>query len=108
MTSTLKHICTSGFRRLSLRGTLQLTKGVFISLTVLGAPWSACAATPPNYEEHIKPIFREHCLKCHGEDEQKADLNLGSFATVSKGGSGALAACCPRPFLDHLSAWPCP
>lgn len=40
------------------------------------------------YDEHIKPIFREHCLKCHGEDEQKADLNLASFADVVKGGSG--------------------
>ena len=40
------------------------------------------------YDEHIKPIFREHCLKCHGEDEQKADLNLANFSAVIKGGSG--------------------
>lgn len=91
MTSRFKHTCAAGFRRPSLRGTPQLAKGVFISLALLGSAWSACAATPPNYEEHIKPIFREHCLKCHGEDEQKADLNLGSFATVSKGGSGGPA-----------------
>lgn len=32
------------------------------------------------FEDHIKPIFREHCLKCYGEDEQKADLNLQTFA----------------------------
>lgn len=41
-----------------------------------------------NYEEHIKPIFRQHCLKCHGDDKQKADLNLQSFAGALKGGSG--------------------
>jgi hypothetical protein len=41
-----------------------------------------------NFEEHIKPIFREHCLKCHGEDVQKADLNLQTHATALKGGSG--------------------
>lgn len=44
-----------------------------------------------NFEEHIKPIFREHCLKCHGEDEQKADLNLQTHASALKGGSGGAA-----------------
>lgn len=70
---------------------LRSAPGVFITLVGLTNPWHAAAEAPPNYEEHIKPIFREHCLKCHGEDEQKADLNLGSFATVSKGGSGGPA-----------------
>ena len=42
------------------------------------------------YEQHIKPIFREHCLKCHGEDEQKADLNLQTHVTALKGGSGGV------------------
>lgn len=40
------------------------------------------------YDENIKPIFREHCLKCHGDDEQKADLNLANFTATLKGGSG--------------------
>ncbi len=55
------------------------------------APQEPLAAEAPNYEDHIKPIFREHCLKCHGEDEQKADLNLSSFAALNKGGSGGAA-----------------
>jgi hypothetical protein len=44
-----------------------------------------------NYDEHIKPIFRQHCLKCHGDDQQKAGLNLQSFEAVLKGGSGGKA-----------------
>jgi mono/diheme cytochrome c family protein len=44
-----------------------------------------------NYDEHIKPIFRQHCLKCHGEDKHKADLNLQSYTTAMKGGSGGPA-----------------
>lgn len=40
------------------------------------------------YEDHIKPIFRQHCLKCHGEDKQKADLNLQTFVDLMKGSSG--------------------
>ncbi|MFZ2277571.1 MAG: c-type cytochrome domain-containing protein [Prosthecobacter sp.] len=58
---------------------------------------SALAADPViTYDEHIKPIFREHCLKCHGDDEQKADLNLANFTAVLKGGSGDKAVIAGR------------
>ena len=58
---------------------------------------TASAADPViTYDEHIKPIFREHCLKCHGEDEQKADLNLANFTAVLKGGSGDKAVIAGR------------
>jgi WD40 repeat protein len=49
-----------------------------------------------NYEEHIKPIFRQHCLSCHGDDKEKADLNLQSYATTLKGGSGGVAVVAGR------------
>jgi mono/diheme cytochrome c family protein len=53
------------------------------------ASWTVAAEpVAVNFEEHIKPIFREHCLKCHGEDEQKADLSLQTQASALKGGSG--------------------
>lgn len=48
----------------------------------------AGSAAPVSYETDIKPIFRRHCLKCHGDDTQKADLNLQSYASTMKGGSG--------------------
>ncbi|MFN0080491.1 MAG: c-type cytochrome domain-containing protein [Prosthecobacter sp.] len=54
------------------------------------------------YDEHIKPIFREHCLKCHGEDEQKADLNLANFTAVLKGGSGDKAVVAGRASTSLL------
>lgn len=73
-------------------------------LTLLRCLLPSCAAAepPPNYEEHIKPIFREHCLKCHGEDEHKADLSLDSFTSVSKGGSGGPAVTPGRPSTSLL------
>ena len=37
---------------------------------------------PPNYNDHIKPIVRQHCLKCHGDDKQKADINLQIYASL--------------------------
>lgn len=45
-------------------------------------------APPPNFIEHIKPILKQHCLKCHGEDKQEADLNLQNYDSLRQGGSG--------------------
>jgi hypothetical protein len=56
-------------------------------MLVLASSASAADKAPITYDEHIRPIFRQHCFKCHGEDEQKADLNLSLFAAVVKGGS---------------------
>ena len=42
-----------------------------------------------NFEEHIKPIFREHCAACHSESDKESDLALDSYgATLSGGSSG--------------------
>ena len=40
----------------------------------------------PNFDEHVKPILKQHCLKCHGDDKQEADLNLQSFVSLLRGG----------------------
>ncbi|MEZ6122636.1 MAG: c-type cytochrome domain-containing protein [Planctomycetaceae bacterium] len=40
------------------------------------------------YNVHIKPILRQYCLKCHGDDRQEADLNLQQYGAVLRGGSG--------------------
>ena len=61
-----------------------------LSLMLLPA-LRAAESDAVNFEEHIKPIFREHCLKCHGEDEQKGDLNLQTHASALKGGTGGAA-----------------
>jgi hypothetical protein len=41
----------------------------------------------PNFSDHIKPILRRHCLKCHGDDKQEADINLQGYSSLLKGGS---------------------
>lgn len=40
------------------------------------------------YDEHIAPIFREHCLSCHNQNEAKSDLALDSYARTMAGGAG--------------------
>jgi len=62
---------------------------VLYSVLLLVPALSLCAADEPvNYAGHVKPIFRQHCLKCHGEDNQEAGINLQNYAALLKGGSG--------------------
>ena len=74
---------------------------ILLFLIALALPAAATAA-PPNYEEHIKPLFRAHCLKCHNADEANADLNLASYAAVLKGGSSGEVVKPGRPESSQL------
>ena len=39
------------------------------------------------YDDHVKPIFREHCFNCHNQEGKKGGLALDSFAKIQEGGS---------------------
>ncbi|MBM4013561.1 MAG: DUF1549 domain-containing protein, partial [Planctomycetes bacterium] len=46
-------------------------------------------ATPrpdDSFETAIRPLFHQHCVKCHGPDRQKASLRLDSPEGITKGG----------------------
>ena len=75
-----------------------------IALTLIAFTSAAFAddKTPVNYNDHIKPIFRQHCLKCHGDDQQKAGLNLQNFEAALKGGSGGKAVVAGRASASLL------
>lgn len=71
---------------------------LFVLASLLVAASAVSAADPVvTYDEHIKPIFRENCLKCHGEDQQKAGFNFSTYEAVLKGGNGGQAVVAGRP-----------
>src|ERR1700678_796932 len=44
-------------------------------------------ATPGSfYTVRVAPLFTQHCISCHGEGRQKAELRLDSFAFSMRGG----------------------
>src|SRR5262245_22761575 len=48
------------------------------------------SATPQpriTYDEHVRPIFREHCFSCHSADKQESGLALDNYAKAMAGGS---------------------
>ncbi len=40
------------------------------------------------FQEHVLPIFREHCNTCHSADQAKGGLALDTFAATMRGGAG--------------------
>jgi len=64
-----------------------------IALAGLAASsWLATARgadPPPNFDEHVLPIFREKCCSCHNPDKKAGGLDLSSWGqAMAGGGSG--------------------
>ena len=63
---------------------------------------SAAAALPPDHAEkmvrglelfhrEIAPLFKEHCIRCHGGEKIKGDLDMATREGLLKGGGEGLA-----------------
>lgn len=68
----------------------SVLRAAVISL-MLVSPFSTCTAAAADdaerfFENEIRPLLATHCLECHGEQEQLADLRLDSRDAVLKGG----------------------
>jgi hypothetical protein len=59
-----------------------------ISFLLLGLLTTGAAGADEKitFEDHVLPIFKNHCLKCHNADKQRGDLDLSTFAATLKGG----------------------
>lgn len=65
------------------------------SFLTLGAGALLAVASPAvaqkvTFDEHILPVFKNQCLKCHNPDKPKADLDLSTYSATMKGGSSGL------------------
>ena len=43
------------------------------------------AASEETFREEILPVFKEHCLRCHGEELMVKELDLSRLSSVLKG-----------------------
>ena len=48
------------------------------------------------------PIVKQHCVNCHGNDKQKGDLNLATYAALQKGGSSGAVVMPGNPDKSRL------
>ena len=58
-----------------------------VALALSGSSFASEKEKVITFANDIKPILQKYCLKCHGNDEQNADLNLQNYATLLQGGS---------------------
>lgn len=52
----------------------------------------AAAQEKITFDAHVLPIFQQACLNCHNPDKTKGGLDLSSYSTTMKGGSGGRIA----------------
>jgi mono/diheme cytochrome c family protein len=84
--------------RLRLRPGPALRSFVFGALLVVGflsAPTPVTGQTAPkvDFERQVRPLFRVHCVKCHGPNKQRGALRLDRREWAAKGGESG------RPIL---------
>ncbi|MFO0938122.1 MAG: c-type cytochrome domain-containing protein, partial [Gemmataceae bacterium] len=59
--------------------------------TVLAVPAYLFAdGKKPTFEEDVAPILKQHCNGCHGNEKQRADLNLATYGKLMEGGSSGV------------------
>lgn len=61
--------------------------GIGVAALQVGFITEASAQEKINYQDHIVPIFRNNCFKCHSQDASKGDLDLSTFGAALRGGS---------------------
>lgn len=62
--------------------------------------WGLCLiskiqAQEVNFSEEVEPLFRENCIRCHGEDKTKSGLRLDQRVAMLRGGDSGLATIVP-------------
>lgn len=73
---------------------LGLPVGAWVALATAGAalvPRTASAGERrdrggPRFDDGVAAVFRRRCVRCHGPDDQNADLRLDSYDAVMRGG----------------------
>src|SRR5262245_52764818 len=74
--------------------------------TILGLPATnssaADAPRPVNYVEHVQPMLKEHCGKCHGETIHKSGLDFSNYPSALKGSNGGPVVVAGRPTRSRL------
>lgn len=68
----------------------NLTK--FLVVMLLGTFTAVYGQEAPvekiTFDDHIKPIFREHCTSCHHAQDKSSGLALDTYGATLEGGSG--------------------
>ncbi len=68
-----------------MKKSIALLVAGSLCVAVIARQAPSGGAKAPTFEADVLPIFAASCVRCHGE-KHRADLDLRSFASLSKGG----------------------
>ncbi|MCH7813040.1 MAG: hypothetical protein IID40_03370, partial [Planctomycetes bacterium] len=54
------------------------------------------------YQDHVRPIFANHCLNCHNPDKRRGGLILATYLGVREGSSGGVVVVAGDPDQSRL------
>ena len=57
---------------------------IHLAICLLFGTAALHAGPEEEYRDQIVPILKRHCYDCHGNDKQKGDLNLETFAELAQ------------------------
>ena len=67
------------------------TQQILPALILFFLPWCPCAADEDYFEQHVRPILTNRCLKCHGGVKSAGGLSLDSAKGWREGGESGPA-----------------
>ncbi len=66
---------------------------LLVILSIVGISWMALpSASAVDFARDVRPIFSEHCIKCHGPEKQKSGYRLDDELTAMRGGDSGKRA----------------
>jgi ankyrin repeat protein len=66
---------------------VKLTLAALVAAAALAPAVGAQLPARIDFQRDVQPIFREHCVSCHGSDQQMSGLRLDRRADALRGGS---------------------
>ncbi len=63
---------------------------ILVSFWLLRTGFADEAPPSVNYQEHVRPIFVEHCASCHNLQKNRAGLALDDYGAMMEGGASGV------------------
>ena len=53
-------------------------------ILLLAFAWLSAASVADDFQQKLQPIFARHCVKCHGGEKVKGEVNLEEIGNVEQ------------------------
>ena len=76
--------------------------GMLLAMLAVPSLVHADAPAKVTYEDHVKPIFRNHCASCHNPEEKNSNLDVMTYSSLIAGGASGQVVAGGNPDSSRL------